>query len=135
MSDLHLDPTVDGGEISIIAGEPQTTSGLENAVYLSLFTEAWWGNAVSDPSERYNSALPEVMARSFSNQTRLAAIDAAATALQWMLDEGIAASIDIDAEIPAVGVLHMQITVAQPRGETARFTYAVNWDAQEASLR
>lgn len=43
MSDIYLEPTPDGGELIIENGKPRMTSGLENAVYLSLFTAPYWG--------------------------------------------------------------------------------------------
>lgn len=133
MSDIYLIPTADGGEISVTDGKPLMTSGLETAVYLSLFTTAYWGNVISEIEERYNSRVPELMNRPLTNQTRLAIIDAARNALQWMLDEGAVDRISITAEIAAAGTLYLAIQIDEP-AEGERFAYAVNWAAQEASL-
>jgi phage gp46-like protein len=134
LSDLYLQPTVDGGELIVSGGNPQTTSGLGNAVYLALFTEAWWGNSVSDAPERFTSELPEIMTRTLSNQTRLAAQDAIENALQWMIDAGIVEELEVTAEIPSAGRLNIAIALSEPGGASVDFVYAVNWDAQEASL-
>ena len=133
MSDLYLIPTSDGSEISVTDGKPRMTSGLETAVYLSLFTESYWGNTISDIPERYASRVPVLMNRPLTNQTRLAMIDAAKNALQWMIDERVADTITVEAEIAAVGQLNIRVQINEPENQEA-FAYGINWDAQEASL-
>lgn len=132
MSDLYLIPTSSGGDITITDGQPQMTSGIETAVYLSLFTQGYWGNSVSQ--EQYDSEMDALFAKPLSNQTRLAVIDEAKRLLAWMIADGLAAEIEVSAGIPAVGVLHLAITIHEPDKTTETFAYALNWNAQEASL-
>lgn len=134
MSDLYLIPTSSGGEITITDGKPRTTSGLETAVYLSLFTRAYWGNAIADPEERYDSELEDLFARPLTNATRLSVINEYRRLLAWMVEEGVVSRIDVDAEIPTVGVLHIAVTLTEPGGDVDEFVYALNWASQEASL-
>ncbi len=135
MSDLYLNPTADGGELIISGGKPQMTDGLETAVFLSLFTRAWWGNALSVSSEKHTSKIPDIMdSKTLSIQTKLEIIDEAKNALKWMLDDGITDEITIDAEIHAPGVLYMAIKINQPEErENEVFKFALNWKAQEVS--
>lgn len=132
MSDLYLIPTSSGGDITITDGQPQMTSGIETAVYLSLFTAGYWGNAISD--EQYASEMEDLFARPLTNQTRLAVMDEAKRLLAWMVENGIAQEIEVRAEIPSVGVLHLAITIHEPGGAEETIAYALNWEAQEASL-
>ncbi len=135
MSDIYLEPTADGGEITVTAGKPEMTGGLDNAVYFSLFTAPWWGNAISTQAERYTSTIPEVMTRgALTNQTRLDVIEAARNSLAWMIDEGIAERIEIKAEIPKTGTLYLAVRIYEPEA-TEDFAYALNWESQEVSLR
>ena len=136
MSDLRLTPTSDGMEIEITAGSPETTDGLDTAVYLSLFTAPWWGNEISSDSEKYLSKIPEIMDTGIlNNQTRLDVIEAAKEALSWMKTEKLADKIEVRAEIPRLGFLYLAVTIYEPEqqnGTTLR--YAMNWDAQQVSL-
>ena len=137
MSDLYLQPTQDGGELIIENGKPQMTSGLENAVYLSLFTAPWWGDSVSEQSEKYSSTISEVMnSGALALQTKLDVIEAAKNALVWMTDDGIADRIEVRAEIPQAGTLYLAITIYEPESaDGVDYKYALNWEAQEVSLR
>ena len=131
MADLYLEPTPDGADIVIENGEPRLTGGLDNAVYLSLFTEAWWGNEIAPPAERYDSRLPKLLAGTLTNQLRLDAIEAAKAALAWMTDEKVADRIDVAARISSATTLEITVTVYQG-AETHRFAH--NWDALRGAL-
>lgn len=133
MSDLYLIPTAGGGELSITDGKPLTTSGLETAVYLSLFTGSYWGNAIAPAEERYDSELEDLFARPLTNATRLAVINEYSRLLTWMTDTGVAASVTVDAEIARVGVLHIVVRITEPGGDVEEFAYQLNWQAQEAT--
>ncbi len=137
MSDLYLNPTKDGGNLIIENGKPQMISGLENAVYLSLFTAPWWGNAVSEQSEKYISSIPEIMnAGILTLQVKLDVIEAVKNALAWMIDDGIADRIEVRAEIPQAGTLYLAVTIYEPESaDGVDYRYALNWAAQEVSLR
>ena len=130
--DLYLKPTVDGGEIEILPnGDPRTTQGLFTAAYISLFSDPYWGNSVSDISERYQSQLNSIFQQSVSNQTRLDVIEAAKDALRWMLDENIASRIDVIAEIETKSRINVKATIYEPSGESVQIAYALNWQGQE----
>ena len=137
MSDLRLTPTSDGMEISISAGCPETTGGLDTAVYLSLFTPAWWGNEISDDSEKYESEIPGILASGvLNNQTRLNVMEAAKSALAWMVTDKVAEKIEVRAEIPKLGFLYFAVTIYEPEKEDGTtFAYALNWDEQEIYLQ
>lgn len=133
--DLYLKPTNDGGNIELLQnGDPQTTGGLYTAVYLSLFTNPFWGNAVAGRLGRYQSELSEAITGSLSNQTRLNVIEASKQALAWMIESGIAQSIEVTAEIATLSRLNLLVVITKPSGEAVQTAYALNWDAQEVEL-
>jgi phage gp46-like protein len=134
VADLYLMPTDDGGQIEIVNGKPTMTDGLMVAVYLSLFTPAWWGNAASVPAEQYTGNLSEVLDGPLTLQTRLDVIAAAKMALQWMLNEGIASRVTIDAEIRTSTRLDLLVVITEPGGQSASQRYAMNWAAQEVEI-
>jgi phage gp46-like protein len=133
MADLKL--TITGGtpDITIVNGKPETTDGLFNAVFLSLFTPPYWGNAVSGQEERYSSTIPEIMSRPLTATARLDVIAAAKDALSWMIDEGVADEIEVAAELQGSGRLNLAVTISEPSGDST-FAYALNWDAQEVEI-
>lgn len=130
--DLYLKPTTDGGQIEILPnGDPRTMEGLFTAAYISLFTNPYWGNAISDSPQRYRSELNEIFKQTVSNQTRLDAIEAAKDALQWMIDEGVASNIQVIGEIETKSRINIKISIFEPSGEETQIAYALNWQAQE----
>jgi phage gp46-like protein len=133
MSDLFLNPTLDGAELVISTGKVKTTSAIETAVFLSLFTPQTWGDMARPSGERYKSRVPQVMSNTVSNRTRLSLIQAAKDALAWMLSSGVAATVDVDATIQNASRIDLSIIITAPDGDES-FTYAVNWDAQTAEL-
>ena len=134
MSDLYLKPTNDGAEIAVVSGKLRTTSALEVAVFLSLFTEQSWADMSQSRRERYISRIPRIMRENnVTNQTRIAVRIAALEALQWMLDDGIADEVDAEAVIRSASRIDLTVTITQPDG-TAEFAYAVNWQAQTVEL-
>lgn len=134
MSDLYIQPGNDGGEIIVVGTDAKTTTAIEVAVWLSLFAEQSWSDMSRETGERYTSRLPEIMrGRTVSNQTRLAVIEAARDALQWMITDNVASAIDVDATIASASRIDLSIQISRPDGD-ADFAYAVNWDGQGAEL-
>jgi len=123
MSDLDVTFTPDGLQ-PVPSG--RTTASLDNAVYLSLFTERSWQDATRDG--RYGSRIPSLLSRQLTNSTRLAVIDAAQSALGWMVRDGIAESVTVDAAIADARTLSLTVRISRPGGERA-LQYAVNWEA------
>lgn len=117
----------DSTDLSIVNGQPVMDEGLENAVYLSLFTgPLWWGDAVSETSEQYGSLLESVLTRTLTNQTRLDAEQYARDALAWLVSEGVAKAVTVTGTIPAVGLLGLTIAIEQP-DQTITIKYQINW--------
>lgn len=131
--DLLIYPTDDGGDINVVGGQPDMDAGLWTAVYLSLFTGDWWGNALSDAAARYAASVEDSI-RTDSNADRLNVQEAARRALQWLVDDGIAESITVDATIPSGGRLNLTITVQEPAGDPAVLRYEINWAGQRAAM-
>lgn len=133
MSDIYLTPTADGAEIEIVNGKLRTTSALEVAVYLSLFTQQSWQDMTNETGDRYGTRIPLLYSRTINNQTRNALIQAALEALAWMTAAGVADEVQADAVIASARRIDLTVTITKPQG-VEDFVYAVNWDAQEAEL-
>jgi len=133
MADLKLTIENSTPDITILNGKPEMADGISNAVFLSLFTGPYWGNAISDVNERYTSTLPDIMSGQLTTETRNNAIEAARSSLAWMTDIGIADEIEVEAEIKPGGRLNLRVKIVKP-DETVNFAYSLNWDAQEVTL-
>jgi phage gp46-like protein len=138
MTDVLLQQTNDGGEITYVNGNPITTDGLEVAVYLSLYggnknddgTDAtahlqYWANFDETvPEKRYRSefqALSQGLSNVAANLLRLE--EAAKRDLQWLLDTGIATAIEVSASVPAVKTLQLDVTIDVTEETSVTFTF------------
>lgn len=125
--DPKLYDTGDGANLLITDGQPFMDEGLENAVFISLFSSSnWWGNSVSSKSEKMESIFETVLTRTLTNQTRLDAEEFARAALSWMTSDGVADKITVTATIPSVGFLGLVIKIEQP-SKTSTIKYSINW--------
>jgi len=132
--DVKLIQTDDGGDIEFVAGQPVMDQGLETAVYISLFSGDWWGNAISEQNEKLESNLEEIYNRNLSNKTRLDAEEYMRKALEWMIRLGIAKRIDVSASLPTPGWLGLEITIIEPNGSEQNLRYSINWAKQRVTM-
>lgn len=98
-------------DIRFVSG---VTTPLARAVVISLFTwrraldsdavddadlQGWWGDSFpSTADDRIGSRLWLLRRRALTEQSRLDAIAYAREALQWLVDDGILAGVEIEAE-------------------------------------
>lgn len=145
---MGCDLVQDGGLVA-------TDDGLTTAVLASLFTDrrarpddvppgdpadrrGWWGDAfppvsaagAAPASWRLGSRL-WLLAR----EKQLASVVARAReyaeeALAWMIEDKVAASVDVAAEITAPGVLGLQVSIGRPDGTAVDYHFASVWRAQ-----
>ena len=136
MKDIYLKPREIGQDILLINGLPQLTGGLDNMVYILLITGSWWGNNTVNTISQLTSLIPKIMnTQPLTNKTRLDIISEAQRVLQVMVTEGIADSIEVDAEIPNRGTIYLSVKVNEPEEIAGQdFIYALNWDEQRITI-
>ena len=142
---------VAGPDCGMEAGDLVAENTLRTAVILSLFLDrraddddilpngsddrrGWWADTVAPMTEygiggglasgdRIGSrlwllsrekTLPEVLRR---------AHDYAFEALIWLVDDGIARAVDVDATMPRPGLLALAVKIFLPDGQDRNFTY------------
>jgi phage gp46-like protein len=138
--DVKLVNAADGGDIEILGGLVTMSSGLDVAVYLSLFggneldsglqgddSKQFWANlGETDPAKMYRSrtqstllSLPAVPANMLRVQ------DAVNADLSWML-VSVASSIDVVVSMPALNhvSIAINITVAD---RVYTYVFAQQW--------
>jgi phage gp46-like protein len=123
------DPKIKAEGMTWLLGQPEMDSGLWTSLYLSLETvKGWWGNPAA------GSDLEALDDETLTNATRLEYITRARAALQWLIDDGIASDVAVEAEIQGPGRLAVTITVTEPDGTASTYRYAETWRATEGGL-
>lgn len=121
--------------------------GLETAVILSLFTDrraeaddplpagddrrGWWADAFpAVPGDLVGSRLWLLHREKQIPQTLTRARDYAEEALAWLVADGIAARVDVSAEVVRTGVLGLSVEIQRTAGPNARYRFESFWGAQ-----
>ena len=160
MADLRVvyDPETMQADLAWDGTTLATGDDLETAVYLSLFTDArarddditpsgdgrrrgWWGDAVPPTilgvqvdNDRFGSRL-WLLARELQLPSALVRARAyAVEALQWLLDDGVAAAVDVVASWPRDEWLLLTVTVTRPDGAAESYAWEANWQAEAVRL-
>jgi len=139
MPDIAILPATIGaqGDVAYVGADIVTDSGLETAVYLSLFTDAqdpdtgqggYWGDSVDDQP---SGSLLWTKARTVISPALPGELERICEdALQWLVDEGIAESIAVQATITGQFSVAIGITIVQ-NDVVNQFSY--NWTAQRSN--
>lgn len=136
-------PATGHGDWAMLGQALQTGGDLQTAVLISLFTDRTAGTDDEIPDGSGNARgwcgdagqavpigsriwllerakqIPETLRR---------AQDYAAEALQWLIDDGVVASIDITAEWTRLGVLGMQVIAHKPNGVQEPMDFSWTWN-------
>lgn len=116
--DLLLD---EGGDISIAGGDLAIDGGLSSAVVIALFTDkrasadapdntvrGWWGEPAGDP---WGSRLWELTREKTVPAVLPRIEEAARDALEWLITEGIAAEVQVEAFIVDSERVRLKLTL------------------------
>jgi len=150
MSDIRTvwDPQHSRGDYVMAGAELLDGHDLETAVLISLFTDrlaaaddeipdgtadrrGWWGDDQPDGNvDLIGSRLWLLDRRVAPTQKTLNdAINYAREALQWMIDDGVAASVNANAAWNAPNFLALQVTIFKTDGTTpVSLKYQLLWD-------
>lgn len=144
MSDLRTVWRDLGGDWLVAGPSLAEDDGLETAVVLSLFTDrvAAEGDAAVEPTARrgwWGDAYPEVAGDQIGSrlwqlarEKQLPAVLARAElyakeALQWLVDDGVASSVTVQAEVVRQGVLGLLVTITRSATPVIRFRFESFW--------
>lgn len=127
-----------------------TDDGLETAVIISLFTDGladpddvlpdnsghrrgWWGDSFAEiESDRIGSKL-WLLSREKQLTVVLQRVRAyARDALHWLIEDGIARAVEVEAEFPRIGVIAIGVTIQRAVEGPLRFRFETFWDVSNA---
>lgn len=122
--------------------DQQSLDELREAIVISLHTDrradpsdlpdgirnrGWWGSSVDDEADPIGSLLWAVQARGLTQGAAPAYEQAARDALSWLVEDGVAARVDVSAERIAGGVA-LSVTVHRSAGDKAPKSYSYVWE-------
>lgn len=127
--------------------QPPSLAGddsLETAVMLSLFTDAharagdatpapddlrgWWGDSYSSAdADRMGSRLWLLGRRKQLPSVLAEAEGYAEEALAWLIADGIASRVEIEAFIPRNEVLGLTVAITRPHSQPMRYRFEALW--------
>lgn len=142
MTDILLEQTKDGGEITVINGSILfSKGGLETSVYLALFggneddngsegnEKIWWGNAGELANDQYRSETQHLLQSIPAIPNNLLRIEEAINRdLAYLLNENIATSIDVIVSIVDLNRICIQLEINADSG-LINLNFIENWKA------
>ncbi len=129
--DILLQDNGDGAEVVLTGGDLKGDGTLYNAVYLSLFG----GDNFSNVYEEYESdgEFEESLNLPVTAPNLKIVKAAANKSLKWMIDEGIADSVDCFAYGGQSGKIEIEIKIQETAGDNQ--TFALIWENQKKVLK
>ena len=112
--DVLLFQSLDGGNVSLTSGLVDMTSGLETAVYLSLFSpEEWSLNDIAETdAEILYSETEKILNKTANVSANYTLLEQAIeTDLKWLTDDNYDDSITVDVSSDAVNRVNISLTV------------------------
>ena len=149
MSDLALYRRSDGNfdlDFDKSRGDLLMSDSLENAVAISIGTYArerklgrnanlkpclsgWWGDALDD-NGILGGYLYEAFPRKLNTATAKSVEALVKETLQWMVDDGIANSVECSASVVNDEFISLSVTLTRPNGNQENpFMYELKWKA------
>ena len=116
-------------------GQPIMDAGLENTVFISLFTrrkdkttgKPWCGNTLfSKPAQKIGGLFMEKADQSVTLSTLLDLEAAAESDLEWLKEENIASDIGARASIPTGKDIMVVILITHPSGDIQQIVLLKN---------
>jgi phage gp46-like protein len=137
---LPLILTIDG----VTTSAADVFEPLERAVIISLFTwrranpddelpstnkYGWWGDTYPQiPSDRIGSRLWLLSRAKLTAETVLRAKEYAEESLQWLIDDGVAAAFQVQAERQGLDRLALGVKIIRGDGASLNIRFTNVWD-------
>ena len=133
MGDVALNSTYDGGDILVTSGEVVIDNGLHTAIVISLLTDVnadgngFWGDVLNETG---GSQIHTLRKNSVENRNLL--VRYVQNALQWLVTEDVASSVDVSVSSYTAQNVSILIHITEPDID---FLYSVNWDNMQEDIR
>lgn len=142
--DLIWSPALGGADFALAGADLASGHDLVTAILISLFTDrradpddvipdgttdprGWWGDLGAD--RPIGSKIWLLERAKATEAVRLQAQGYISDALQWLVDDGVAASVDVETVWNRPNFLAARIVVVEPDGRATPFNYEWAWGA------
>lgn len=152
--DVALEFSTRGREADLVlsGADLKPELSLNTALLISLFTNAradqdarlptedsdrrgWWGDTFAEvPGDRIGSTLWLLRREKLTEQLRARAEREVERALLWLVQDGIAAGVEVSSEIQKPDRLALLIIVERPDASRVEFDFALVWEGVESGL-
>jgi phage gp46-like protein len=143
-----FDPIAVRADFALVRGALQADSDLQTAVLISLFTDrlaepddvlpeaeaprrGWWGDALAarDGSGvgRIGSRLWLLSREKMLPETINRAREYTQEALAWLVTQGVARRVTVQAQVAGAGVLGLGIEIERNQGPAVRYRFELAW--------
>lgn len=145
MADLKLVYRAFQGDVELGRGDLVIDETLETAILVSLFTDrrvsaeelpqgetsrrGFWGDMLEEDGDEIGSKLWLLDREKESDDELLArAEEYSAEALRWLVDDGIASSVEVETELIGRGQLGISVAVIRPDGVGENYRFNTLWE-------
>lgn len=143
---LAFDGTLLQGDLSIAGADLATDAGLYSAIVVSLLTDrraraddalpsgdrdrrGWWGDTLAAQQGDQVGSRLWLLAREKQLTSVLArAEEYAGEALAWLVEDRIARSVQVTAEVTRPGMLGLLVQVTRPAGDVVEHRFSHVWE-------
>ena len=148
MTDIALlwDQQLGGCDFGLFDGQLTTDDGLDTAILISLFTDAraraddaipdgddprgWWGDAFTAAGDETGSRLWLLSREKQTASVLERARSFAREALSWLIEDGVARTVDVTVEAQPNDRLAIGVEITRPTGP-ARLRFVYIWNRME----
>lgn len=149
--DIKLDYTLESGFDLLLQNDDLVKdTTLKTAILVSLFTDkrvnndeippgqkdprGYWGDAVENPAnESIGSKLWLLEREKHTAEVRELAREYAQEALQWLIDDQIAQSIEVTVEYISLEQSRINVLVVRPQGRSVDYRFDTVWRGIDAT--
>jgi phage gp46-like protein len=153
MADVALEFSTTAREADLVveAADLKPDDSLRTAVLISLFTHArvdddslppgeldrrgWWGDSFATvPGDKIGSTLWTLQREKLTPALRSRAERLAERALRWLIEDGVAAAVEVSSEIHAPDGLYLRVVVVEPEASRVEFLFPFVWEGVKSAL-
>jgi len=125
-----------GANLTFKGGQPEMDRGLENAALISLHTrEGWAGNVYQrSPANRIGSKYEKTLEKPITLQVFNDVRNAAKSALQWMIDNRVASTVEAEVNNPTGKQVATMVLIQPPSDDPLvllQTKNCLNWISQK----
>jgi len=120
-----------GGAVIVSLFSDRTADPADMTPDLGPDRRGWWGDALRDSADRLGSLLWIKRRQKKTEQVRRSIEDEATAALAWLIEDGIAATVEVKASFPPelADWIVLQVVITEPNGVRRDWKIDVLWSA------